>query len=76
MRISDPNKLIGRVLEIKEGQEMSEVILDIGDFSLTATITAGASKALDLSKGDEVFAMFNSTDVSLIKDEKPAQKKR
>lgn len=68
MRISDPNKLIGRVREIKEGHDMSEVILDIGDFSLTATITAGASRALDLNKGDEVFAMFNSTDVSLIKD--------
>lgn len=68
MRISDPNKLIGRVIEIKEGHDMSEVILDIGDFSLTATITAGASKALNLNKGDEVFAMFNSTDVSLIKD--------
>ncbi len=68
MRISDPNKLIGRVREIKEGHDMSEVILDIGDFSLTATITAGASKSLDLKKGDEVFAMFNSTDVTLIKD--------
>lgn len=68
MRISDPNKLIGRVMEIKEGQEMSEIIVDIGDFALTATITAGAARALDLKKGEDVFAMFNSTDVTLIKD--------
>lgn len=67
MRLSDPNKLIGKVLEVKEGQEMCEVIVDIGDFAVTATITPGASKALALEKGDEVFAMFNSTDVTLIK---------
>ncbi|HWP97706.1 MAG TPA: TOBE domain-containing protein [Syntrophomonadaceae bacterium] len=67
MRISDPNKLIGKVMEVKEGQDMSEVIVDIGDFAVTATITSGAAQALALKKGDEVFAMFNSTDVSLIK---------
>lgn len=74
MRISDPNKLVGQVMDIKEGQDMSEVIMDIGDFAVTATITAGAAKDLALSKGDEVFAMFNSTDVTIIKDEKPSSK--
>lgn len=67
MRISEANKLIGRVMEVKEGQDMSEVIVDIGDFAVTATISKGALDALALKKGDEVFAMFNSTDVSLIK---------
>lgn len=67
MRISDPNKLIGRVREIKEGQDLCEVIVDIGDFAVTSTITSGASKALNLQKGDEVFAMFSSMDVTLIK---------
>ncbi len=67
MRISDPNKLIGQVREVKEGQDLCEVIVDIGDFAVTATITAGAAKALALKNGDEVFTMFNSMDVTLIK---------
>ncbi|MDD3894867.1 MAG: TOBE domain-containing protein [Syntrophomonadaceae bacterium] len=67
MRISDPNKL---VMEIKSGQDMAEVILDIGDRPVTATITTCAAQALNLHKGDEVFAVFNSIDVSIIKDTK------
>lgn len=70
MRISDPNKLVGKVMKVKTGHDMAEVIIDIGDRPLYATITAGAAEALNLSEGDEVFAMFNSTDVTIIKDTK------
>lgn len=68
MRISDPNKLPGKVMGIKSGQDMAEVIVDIGDLPVTATITAGAAEALNLHQGDEVFAVFNSTDVTIIRD--------
>jgi len=54
-------------MEIKSGRDMVEVIIDIGDRPVMATITAGAANALDLQKGDEVFTIFNSTDVSIIK---------
>jgi len=47
-----------------------EVTVDIGDRPIIATITAGATQAMSLNTGDEVFTMFNSTDVSLIKDQK------
>ncbi|NLG32851.1 MAG: TOBE domain-containing protein [Syntrophomonadaceae bacterium] len=70
MRISDPNKLIGKVMEIKDGQGMTEIIVDVGDRPVMATITPGAAEALGLQQGDEVFVMFNSTDVTLIKDTK------
>ncbi|HRX21273.1 MAG TPA: TOBE domain-containing protein [Syntrophomonadaceae bacterium] len=70
MRISDPNKLVGKVMEIKTGSELTEVIIDIGDRPVTATITAGAAEALDLHKDDEVFTVFKSTDVTIIKDTK------
>lgn len=70
MRISDPNKLVGKVMEIKPGAEMTEVIIDIGDRPVTATITAGAAEALNLHNGDEVFTLFKSTDVTIIKDTK------
>jgi molybdopterin-binding protein len=70
MRISDPNKLIGKIMKIKPGQEMTEIIVDVGDQPVTATITTGAAHDMNLHEGDEVFAMFNSTSVTLIKDTK------
>lgn len=70
MRISDPNKLVGKIMRINAGQEMTEIIVDVGDQAVTATITAGAARDMNLHEGDEVFTMFNSTSVTLIKDTK------
>lgn len=70
MRISDPNKLVGKIMKIHPGQDMTEIIVDVGDQAVTATITNGAAGDMNLHEGDEVFAMFNSTSVSLIKDTK------
>ena len=70
MRISDSNKLVGKIMTIKPGQDMTEIIVDVGDQPVTATITAGAAHDMNLKEGDEVFAMFNSTSVTLIKDTK------
>ena len=66
MRISDSNKLVASIMEVKSGQDMTEVIMDI-DQAVTATISSSAAKDMELKKGDKVFAVFNSTDVSLIK---------
>lgn len=68
MRISDPNKLAGRIMRINQGADMTEIIVDIGDQAVTATITTGAAHDLNLHKGDKVFAMFNSTSVTLVSD--------
>jgi len=68
MRISDPNKLAGKIMRINQGKDMTEVIVDIGDQPVTATITAGAAHDMNLHQGDKVFAMFNSTSVTLIRD--------
>jgi len=70
VRISDPNKLVGKIMQIKPGQDMTEIIVDVGDQAVTATITAAAAGDMKLQEGDEVFALFNSTSVSLIKDRK------
>ena len=68
MRISDPNKLVGKIIKINKGNEMTEVIVDVGDQAVYATLTSGAAGDMNLKEGDDVFAMFNSTSVSLIKD--------
>ena len=73
MRISDPNKLVASVMEIKSGPIMSEVIMDVGDQAVTATITSAAVNDMKLQKGDQVFAMFNSTMITIIKDTKNEQ---
>lgn len=70
MRISDPNKLVGKIMQIKQGEEITEVIVDVGDQPVTATLTSSAAKDLNLTEGDEVFAMFNSSVVTIIKDTK------
>ncbi|MDD4802648.1 MAG: TOBE domain-containing protein [Syntrophomonas sp.] len=70
MRISDSNKLVGKIMKIKTGQDMTEVIVDVGDQPVTATITAGAAQDMNLHEGDEVFTMFNSTSVTILKDTK------
>ncbi|MEN6325429.1 MAG: TOBE domain-containing protein [Syntrophomonas sp.] len=76
MRISDPNKLAGKIMKVETGQDMTEVIIDIGDRPVIATITSGAAGDMDLHEGDEVFAMFKSTSVTLIKDQKNKAQKR
>jgi len=70
MRISEANKLVGKIMKIDPGHDMVEVLVDIGDFAVTATISQGAAQDMNLHEGDEVFTMFNSTDVTLIKDTK------
>lgn len=68
MKISDPNKLVGKIMKVKQGQDMAEIIVDVGDQAVTATITKGAFEDMKLKEGDEVFAMFNSTSVTLLRD--------
>ena len=70
MRISQANKLVGKIIDVKSGQDLTEVIIDIGDRPVYSTITNGAAEAMNLHKGDEVFALFNSVDVTIIKDSK------
>ncbi|HPF21072.1 MAG TPA: TOBE domain-containing protein [Syntrophomonas sp.] len=73
MRISAPNKLFGKIMKVHTGQDMAEIIVDVGDQAVTATITASAYSDMDLQEGDAVFAVFNSTVVSLIKDHHESQ---
>ncbi len=70
MRISDANKLIAVIREVRNGPVMSEVLMDVGDQALTAPVTTSAASDMDLKSGDQVFAVFNSSMISLIKDSK------
>jgi molybdopterin-binding protein len=44
---------------------MAEVVLAIGDWHVTAIITADSARELQLKKGDSAAALIKSTDVMI-----------
>lgn len=66
MQLSARNQLRGKVKEITLGNIMAEIIIEMADGQeVVALITYTSSERLDLQIGDEVTAIFNSTDVML-----------
>ena len=64
-RVSGRNQLAGKVVSIRIEGLLAEVILSIGDTSVTAIITANAARELQLKKGDTAAALIKSTDVMI-----------
>ena len=64
-RVSGRNQLAGKVVSVRVDGLLAEVILAIGDAEITAIITAGAVRELQLKKGDSAAALIKSTDVMI-----------
>jgi molybdopterin-binding protein len=64
-RISGRNQLPGKVVSIRFAGLMAEVVLAIGDWQVTAIITADSARELQLKKGDSAAALIKSTDVMI-----------
>ncbi len=64
-RVSGRNQLAGKVVGLRVEGLMAEVVLAVGEERVTAIITAGAVKELQLKKGDTVAALIKSTDVMI-----------
>ena len=64
-RVSGRNQLAGKVMSIRIEGLLAEVVLVVGDAHVTAIITAGAVRELQLKKGDSVAALIKSTDVMI-----------
>jgi molybdopterin-binding protein len=64
-RISGRNQLPGKVVSIRFAGLMAEVVLAIGDWHVTAIITADSARELQLKKGDSAAALIKSTDVMI-----------
>ena len=67
MKISARNKVSGRITSIEKGSAMAAVTLDAQHWKLTTAITTQAADDLQLATGDQVTALFKSTDVLLQK---------
>ena len=71
-RVSGRNQLVGKVVSIRIEGLLAEVVLSIGDASVTAIITAGAVRELQLKKGDTAAALIKSTDVMIERLDDPS----
>ena len=63
MRISARNQLPGRVIGIKRGEAIANVVIDVGGQRLVASITVEAVDQLGIVEGSEVSAVIKATDV-------------
>lgn len=67
MQISGRNKLSGTIKDIKQGQVMSEVFIDIGGKDVVAAITNDSVSELGLKIGEPVTALIKATSVMIMK---------
>ena len=65
MELSARNKLAGKVKEIKLGQIMAEITLQIGENEITALVSKASADRLGLKVGDNAFAVIKATEVMI-----------
>ncbi len=68
MKISARNTLKGTIVEIKEGEVMAEVVLDVNGQHIVSVVTKDAIQELGLKKGGTATAIIKSTEVMLMVD--------
>ena len=67
MNISARNKLQGTVKDVKLGEVMAVVKVQVGDNVIESAITKEAVEELGIRAGDKVTAMIKATSVMIIK---------
>jgi molybdate transport system regulatory protein len=69
MPISARNQFAGKVISVRNGSVMSEVIIDIGGgHQIVSLISSSASKRLKLKKGSPAIAVIKATEVIVSTD--------
>ena len=69
MKMSARNHFAGTVTEVKRGQVMAQITVDIGGGNqVMSAIFTDSADDLALKKGDKVTAVIKSTDVIIFKD--------
>ena len=67
MQLSGRNQLPGEIIEIKRGDVVSEVVVQVGGNQIAGVITTTSVNNLELKIGDTVTALIKATEVSFIK---------
>jgi molybdopterin-binding protein len=63
MKLSARNQLTGTVTEIRKGEAIANVVLDVAGQRLVASITLEAAEELGLQVGSPVTAVIKASDV-------------
>jgi molybdopterin-binding protein len=63
MELSARNQIKGRIISIKHGAVMAEVVIEVDSQEITSTITMGSLGRLQLAVGDRVTAIIKASDV-------------
>lgn len=66
-KLTARNRLSGKVLEVKKGDLVSKITIEIDPAVLTSIITEEAVDKLDIKPGDRVYAVIKSTEVMIAK---------
>ena len=68
MKLSARNQLSGTVSEIRRGEAIANVVLDVAGQRLVASITVEAVEELGLAEGSAVTAIVKASDVMIATD--------
>ncbi len=68
MKLSARNQLSGTVSEIRRGEAIANVVLDVAGQRLVASITVEAVEELGLAEGSTVTAIVKASDVMIATD--------
>jgi molybdopterin-binding protein len=70
MQLSAQNQFPGKIVSIKNGAVMSQVVIDIGGgHQITSLIGSSSVKRLKLKKGSAVVAVIKATEVIVSTDD-------
>jgi molybdopterin-binding protein len=67
MALSARNQLRGRIKEIKLGNVMAHIVVQVGENEIESVITRRSVEEMKLQVGDEVAAVIKSTEVMIQK---------
>jgi molybdopterin-binding protein len=68
VKLSARNQLTGTVTEIRRGEAIANVVMDVAGQRLVASITVEAVEELGLAAGSEVTAVVKASDVIIAID--------
>lgn len=67
LQLSGRNQLPGEIIEIKKGDVVCEVVVQVGEHQVSGVITTTSVENMSLKIGDRVTALIKATEVSFIK---------
>jgi len=70
MALSARNQFVGKIVAVRAGSVMSEIVIDIGGgHQIVSLISTSSAKRLKLKKGGRAVAVIKATEVIISTDE-------